>query len=209
MALKKEGLSNPEQWERAISLTAGAGERIKAAMTTALFQEAHHLRAVMVAQFDNGVAADGTPWKPLSPLALAVRRFTGFAGTKILVRSATLRNNISVIPVADGFFIGISRKARRGDGKDPVDIAKVQEGGASFTMTMTAKQRAFLFAAIAKAGLSRTSSGKRGAGGGPWTVTITIPARPFIAPVFDSINQSAFESRIRDRMAKLLGGDFG
>lgn len=208
MGLKKEGLSNPEQWERAISLTAGAGERIKAAMTTALFQEAHRLRAIMVAQFDNGVAADGTAWKPLSPLALAVRRFTGFAGTKILVRSTTLRNNISVIPVADGFFIGITRNARRGDGKDPVNVAKVQEEGASFTMTMTAKQRAFLFAAIAKAGLGRTSSGK-GRGGGPWTVTITIPARPFIAPVFNSIDQSAFESRIRDRMAKLLGGDFG
>ncbi|MFZ5786474.1 MAG: hypothetical protein ACOY3Y_08525, partial [Acidobacteriota bacterium] len=62
-------------------------------------------------------------------------------------------------------------------------------------------------AAFRKAGLDRPG----GAGTSTGIAVIKVPARPFLAPVFEKhgADADAVAQRFLDRIARLLGGDFG
>ena len=120
---------------------------------------------------------------------LAIRKFRGFGGTKALTAGGDLRGSITITKEGDQVFLGVHRTAKTRTGQSLVDIAAVHELGSwPIAMKITPKARAFLHAAVRKAGLDTPGSGHPSTG----IAVIQVPARPFLAPV-----------------AKNLGGDFG
>lgn len=209
--MAKVTLDKGSDWEKAAAALA-LTEKLDEIAQKAVLQEAHFFRKKMIEGFTNE-GPEGTKWAPLSPLTLAVRQFLGFSGTKILQVTGDLRNSISVVPITGGgAFVGVSRNVSRKDGQDPVNLALEHEQGRTYRVTMNAKSRRFLFAAIAKAGLQRPaaprSPGK--SGGGPVTITVRIPARPFIGPVVERYGApEAVQASVAARMARMLGGALG
>ena len=102
-------------WAMARRLLAGGPVKLKAAVGTALRQEAHLLRKEIV-QGITRQAPGGESIKPPSPLTLAARQMKGRGGTKALMVSGDLRNGIAAIVKGDEAFVGVPRKARGKDG---------------------------------------------------------------------------------------------
>ena len=191
------------EWRRAIKILESMPARLPKAVDQALAQEAQVVRNIMLRRLDAGEGMQAH-----SPLTVAVRKAQGFGGTKLLIRSGSLRGSIKVVKFAGGYFIGVKRGARGSTGrgkKSLVNIAKIHEEGRSWTQEFTAKQRAFLFWVISEAGNPPREKTSEGGGG---TITITIPARPFIGPAIEEWEEKA-EERIEKRLAKLLAGDVG
>jgi len=184
-------------WERALRILAKAPQRIKTALDQALMQEAHRLRAAMVRGIDSG-APGGKKFAAHSPLTLVMRRFRGKGGSKILIQSAALRNSITVARVGSVIFVGVLRGSR-----GRANIARIHEEGRTFTRTLSPKARRFLFAALRAAGIPPRPRAK-GASGGGVTVTVRIPARPFIAPVVAAMDRGAVTHRIADAVTKAI-----
>jgi hypothetical protein len=81
-----------------------------------------------------------------------------------------------------------------------------QRTSGPIVIRLTPKARAFLHAAFRHAGLDEPSAGQPGIG----IAIVQIPARPFLAPVFDKYAQpEQISRRFIERIAALLGGDFG
>lgn len=196
-------------WAQAHFVTSQLPGRFEVAVKRALLQEAHDMRGKLVKNITSGGALAGAPFAALSPWTLAIRRFKGFGGTKPLIRTGSLRNSISVVQLASGgVFVGIRRQAKGAGGQSLVNLAELHEFGKTFTMHMTPKMRRFLAAAAKAAGLPFGGGGK--GGGSPGLITITIPARPFMGPVFDKFAQPAdVKKRFWERVAKALGYDLG
>ena len=185
-------------WARARRLLTSVPERLRAATSTALRQEAHALRNEIV-QGLTKQAPGGEAIRPLSPLTLAARELKGFKGTKALLVRGDLRNSISVIIDGDEAFIGILRSARSKDGKSLVDLVKLHEfGGPPVVIPMTPKMRRFLFVLLKKAGKEPTGGSGRG------IIVVQVPARPFLRPAFDKFREGA-SRRFLERVAKELG----
>lgn len=207
------------QWAVARRILSGGARRVSSAIDRAVQQEAHFIRAKIVEGIREQ-APGGQPFRPLAPGTLAVRRFRRFRGTKALIVRGDLRNSISVLRVSSGTaFVGVLRTARSKDGKSLVNIAEVQEFGSKvFTIRITPKMRAFLNMALATRGeRGRDSRGKftaakmiRHTGSGTGIVTIQIPARPFIRPVYEKY-MGTMDARMRflARVGRNLNGDFG
>lgn len=205
-------LDKGTDWDEAKRILTALPPLTAKALQMAILREGHEARKLIIAEFSNGAPYGGGSWAPLSKITLAIRLFEGFSGTKTLVVSGSLKNSVQVIEQDGGVFIGVSRNAPRQDGKDPVNIALVQEFGASYSVTMTPKMSRYLFAALAAAGLSspRTPGPRVSAGGaGGHVIKITIPARPFIMPVFDSLDPAKITARIAQRMAGYLSTNLG
>ena len=185
-------------WAVARRLLAGGPVKLKAAVGTALRQEAQLLRKEIV-QGITRQAPGGESLKPPSPLTLAARQMKGRGGTKSLMVSGDLRNGIATIVKGDEAFVGVPRKARGKDGKSLVDVAQVQEFGAGpIIIPMTPAMRRFLFALLRVAGESG------GGGSGKGVVVIQIPARPFLRPAF-KVFQKGVQKRFLGRVAGLVG----
>jgi len=185
-------------WAVARRLLAGGPLKLKAAVGTALRQEAQLLRKEIV-QGITRQAPGGESFKPPSPLTLAARQMKGRGGTKALMVSGDLRNGIAAIVKGDEAFVGVPRKARGKDGKSLVDVAQVQEFGAGpIIIPMTPAMRRFLFALLRMAGESG------GGGSGKGVVVIQIPARPFLRPAF-KVFQKGVQKRFLGRVAGLMG----
>ena len=193
-------------WTRVGQLLAAAPRRMQAAFDKALWQEAQFLRTKIVEGIREQ-APGGRAFTPLAPTTLAIRQFRGFRGTKALIVQADLRNSITVVRDGDRVLVGVLRTARNRAGKSLVDIAALQEYGSRPTVVhLTPKARAFLHAAFRHAGLDGPSAGQPGTG----IAVIQIPARPFLAPVFDRYAQPEQVSRrFLERVATQLSGDFG
>lgn len=193
-------------WAKVGKLLAAAPRRMQAAFDKALWQEAQFLRTKIVEGIREQ-APGGRAFTPLAPTTLAIRQFRGFRGTKALIVQADLRNSITVVRDGDRVLVGVLRSARNRAGKSLVDIAALQEyGSRPIVVHLTPRARAFLHAAFRHAGLDRPSSGQPGTG----IAVIQIPARPFLAPVFDKYAQPGQVSRrFLERVARQLGGDFG
>jgi hypothetical protein len=193
-------------WSRVGKLLAAARQRMQTAFDKALLQEAQFLRTKIVEGIREQ-APGGRAFTPLAPTTLAIRRFRGFHGTKALLVHGDLRNSITVIKDGDRVFIGVLRTARNRAGKSLVDIAALQEHGSRpIALRLTPKARAFLHAAFRHAGLDGPSSGQ------PSTciAVFQIPARPFLAPVFEKYAQpEQISRRFLERVAAQLNGDFG
>jgi phage gpG-like protein len=191
-------VSRTGDWARARRLLTAAPQRLQAAISTAVRQEAHALRNEIV-QGLTRQAPGGEPLKPPSPLTIAARELEGFGGTKALIVRGDLRNSITVFVQGDEAFIGVSRSARSKDGASMVDLAKLHEfGGAPVIIPMTPKMRRFLFALLRQAGKEPTGGSGRG------VIVVQVPARPFLRPAFDKFREGA-SRRFLERVARELG----
>ena len=191
-------VSRTGDWARARRLLTAAPQRLQAAISTAVRQEAHALRNEIV-QGLTSQAPGGETLKPPSPLTIAARQLEGFGGSKALIVRGDLRNSITVIVQGDEDFIGVSRSARSKDGASMVDLAKLHEfGGAPVIIPMTPKMRRFLFALLRQAGKEPTGGSGRG------VIVVQVPARPFLRPAFDKFREGA-SRRFLERVARELG----
>lgn len=193
-------------WKGARRILSSAPKRIKDAQDKAVLQEAQFFRTKIVEGLRSG-APGGQALQPLAPTTLAIRKLRGFKGSKPLIVQGDLRNSIAVVKEGDGVFVGVLRSARSRAGGSLVDIARVHESGSRpIVVKITPKVRALLHAAFRKAGSERPSTGRPSTG----IAVIRIPARPFLRPVFEKYGQPEdVAKRFIERVAKLLGGDFG
>ena len=193
MSVRKTG-----DWALARRLLTGAPVKLKAAVGTAVRQEAQLLRKEIV-QGITKQAPGGKALKPPSLLTLAARKMKGRGGTKALMVRGDLRNAIAAIVKGDQAFVGVPRKARGKDGKSVVDVARVQEFGAGpIVIPMTPAMRRFLFALLRRAGSERSGGSGRG------VVVVQVPARPFLRPAFKQFEKGA-QKRFLGRVAGLMG----
>jgi phage gpG-like protein len=191
-------VSRTGDWARARRLLTAAPQRLQAAVSAAVRQEAHALRNEIVEGLTRQ-APGGEPLKPPSPLTIAARQLEGFGGSKALIVRGDLRNSITVIVQGDEAFIGVSRSARSKDGASMVDLAKLHEfGGPPVIIPMTPKMRRFLFALLRQAGKEPTGGSGRG------VIVVQVPARPFLRPAFDKFREGA-SRRFLERVARELG----
>ncbi len=193
--------------------------RFQKAVEQSLLKEAQRLRTGIVKGIQSG-APGGQQFAPLSPITLAIRKAKGFGGTKPMNVTGTLRNSIVVKRMPGAVFIGLLRQGEARNGKSPANIGEIHEFGRTWTQRMTRKSRAFLFAMLRKSGgggpVGRDEKGRftrgkfvrRNGGGNGGTVTITIPARPFIGPVFEQ-ERAGIVKRFWENVAKGVGGDLG
>ena len=101
-------------------------------------------------------------------------------GTKALINHGDLIGNIRHVHKRGTSFVGILRSTKGSGTKPLVNIAAIHEYGfGPFAVKMTPKQRRWLAMMYRTTGLPP----KTGKGGGG-TVTIRIPARPYLRPVF-------------------------
>jgi hypothetical protein len=193
-------------WMRVSQLLTGAPKRVQAAIDKAMLQEGQFLRTKIVEGIREQ-APGGRAFAPLAPTTLAIRKFRGFGGTKALLVNADLRNSITVTRDRDRVHVGVLRTARNRAGQSLLDIAAMNEHGTRpIVMRLTPKARAFLHAAFRKAGLDAPGAGQPSTG----LAIVQIPPRPFLAPVFEKYARPEDVSRrFLERVAKLLGGDFG
>jgi hypothetical protein len=188
------------EWRSAVRALQRAPHTMQRVTSQALRQEAEFLRKHIVEGIRDQ-APGGKNFKPLSPYTIAMRTFLRLRGQKALIERGDLIRNVHVHKVdPSNVFVGIMRSASTSDGKDLVNIAKIHEFGAGpFVIRLTPKMRAFLAMVFRKMYVPH----KPGRGGGE--LVITIPARPFIAPVFEMYGP-AVATRMRERMIKLLHG---
>lgn len=199
-------LTKTGDWAAARRILATAPKRLKEAQDKAVLQEAQFFRTKIVEGLRSG-APGGQALEPPAPTTLAIRKLRGFKGTKPLIVQGDLRNSIAVVREGDGVFVGVLRSARGRAGGALVDIARVHEfGSRPIVVKITPKVRALLHAAFRKAGLDRPSTGRPSTG----VAVIRVPARPFLKPVFETYGApEVVARRFVERVAKLLGGDFG
>ncbi len=188
------------QWAEAKEALAKLGERAEGAMRKAVLAEAQLFRKEIV----EGITAQapgGEAFKPLSPLTLALRKLAGFGGTKALLRHADLRNSVAVVEKEEGAFVGVLRTARAKDGAALVDIAQLNESGTRhpIVVPVTEKVRR-LFLALFLEGLTKAPLAKE-----TRVLVYTIPARPFLAPVWKKLAPGA-KARFAHSVAESFSG---
>jgi phage gpG-like protein len=195
-------------WAKTAKIMNSMETRFRAAAQKAVLREAHYLRGQIVKNITSGGALAGKPFKALSPATLAIRRFRGFGGGKVLMHTGALRNSITVKKMAGGgAFVGVLRQSRSSaGGKSLANVAAIHEFGAGpYTMIMTERQRRFLMVALRSMG-GASSPGKSSGG----VLVIKIPARPFIGPVIEQFAKpDAVKRRFWADVAKSMNGDFG
>lgn len=199
-------LSKTGDWTAARRILATAPKRIRQAQDKAVLQEAQFFRTKIVEGLRTG-APGGEALQPLAPTTLAIRRLRGGKGSKPLIRHGDLRNSIAVVKEGDGVFVGVLRSAKSSGGGSLVNVAAIHEfGSRPIALKITPKVRAFLHAAFRKAGLEEPAGDRPSTG----IAVIRIPARPFLRPVFEKYgNPEEVSRRFVERVATLLGGDFG
>lgn len=199
-------LSKTGAWAAARRILATAPKRLKDAQDKAVMQEAQFFRTKIVERLRSG-APGGQAFQPLAPTTLAIRRLRGAKGTKPLIVHGDLRNSIAVVKEGDGVFVGVLRSAKSGSGGPLVNIAAVHEfGSRPIVLKITPKVRALLHAAFRKAGLDAPAGDRPSTG----IAVIRVPPRPFLRPVFEEYGApEEVAKRFVERVAKLLGGDFG
>lgn len=192
-------------WADASRIATTMQGRFQKALDRAVMREAQFLRGKMVQGIASG-APGGNPFRPLSPMTLALRAAGGFGGSKPLIRTGSLRSSITVVKVGGGrVFIGVHRSAKGADGKSLANVAALMEFGG--TSTHTLRQRRYLMAKLRQAGISMPSGG---GGGVPIGGKIVIPARPFVQPVIAAYAKPAqVRARFYASIAADMGGDFG
>ncbi len=194
-------------WGEAKRVLRAGSLRTKRCIAQSLRQEGQFLRKQIV-QGIRKQKPGGKAFKKLAPITLAIRRFQGFRGRKALIRSGDLVGSVAVVDRGLGVFIGVLKTARANDGRSLVNVAAIQEfGSRPITIRMTDKMRRFLFAALAA---SRVSPRGSSSGTGTGIIVISIPARPFLRPVFDKFAKPrVIGPRFMDRMAECFKGQMG
>lgn len=192
-------------WGRAKQLF----KRVKGGELRKAFAFALHKEAVLLSGHVKEYLADSSHFADNSPLTIASRQLAGFGGTKPMNVSGALKGAVTVEPNDVGSlqkFVGVLRTARGKDGRDLFNIGSILEEGRTFVIHMTPKMRRFLFGVLfPKAGIDTSGPPKGGSSG---VVSIHIPARPFLRPVFDKWGPTSGQ-RVLATMSAKLGGDLG
>lgn len=192
------------EWGSVLATLKNAPRDFAKAKRVALLQEAESFRTQVVMGIKSQ-APGGRSFQPLSPTTIALRKFFGFKGTKALVRRADLVNSITVHEMhdaEDSIFVGVKRNAKNAKCEALVDIAKMNEYGSKpIVIKITPKMAALLHMAFRKANLMgplRPSTG---------VITVQIPARPFMGPVFEKFAEPTEASkRFAERFQKAMAG---
>jgi hypothetical protein len=190
-------------WARLGTAFANLSMRFPQAMESALHEEGEFYRNKMIEGIREQ-APGGQPFRPLSPVTLALRKLMGFSGTKALIRTSEMRNNIVSIPGKGWVFVGIPKTARGEDGRNLAEIGGINEYGGVVRASIS-KARMRLIAAAMRKTRGRSS----GSGGGAGIGMVRIPARPFIRPVIAMYGGRRGAERYMARVARKLGGLLG
>jgi hypothetical protein len=199
------GLSLTGDWAEATRIAKTLVDRFEKAVDRAVLKEANYLRGQMVKGITSG-APGGNPFKPLSPMTLALRSAGGFGGSKPLIgRTSALRMSIAVVRLGGGrVFVGVHRSAKGADGRSLLNIAKLMEFGGESTHTL--RQRRYLMARLREAGVQL----EKGTSSVPIGGKLIIPARPFIGPIIAAHAKPAdVKKRFIAEIARAMGGDLG
>ncbi len=178
--------------------------RYDRALDIAVQSEAQFIRKQIIEGL-RSQAPGGKKFKPHAKTTIAVdevrkkrkRRGKG----KVLLSSGGLRNSIKVKKLRPKqAFVGILRTA--GGGK--ANVGEIHETGRSFVVPLTPKSRALIMMAFRKKGMIVPGEGKA-------FIAVTIPARPFIAPIGEKYGKpkdvrARFERSLARAMAYTLGG---
>lgn len=213
---------DPKGMKAALALLDGKSWNDK--IKTALYQEAHELRSIIVQSFRQQKGGGVKRWAPLSKATLALRRSkekkkTGgrARGKKALVATGQMRKAIQILPKRAGgvlargageIFVGIPRGVRHGAEGATINLALIHEFGA--VMKPTVKQTRWFWAAISKAhnALSKQileeAKGRR-KGGSKGISLLIIPPRPFMGPSIERWGDG-LDTRLAVRVMQAGGG---
>jgi phage gpG-like protein len=178
-------------WAGAEQAMRQAPRRAEQAIDRALTVVGHHMVARIVANMGSGLEP------PLAPSTIRTRKVKGGRGgrgTKPLIKTGELRNSITVIKSKGEVFVGVPRSSGK------YRLAKIHENGTTIVLRITPKMRAFLFGVLIPP--SQQVSGVD-TGWGSGLIVVQIPARPFIAPVFEAYQDEAarlFEQTFTEHM---------
>ncbi|KKN72178.1 hypothetical protein LCGC14_0413150 [marine sediment metagenome] len=194
-------------WGKAQAILGASSAKFRKAFDKALLQEAQFFRKKIIQGFTRQ-APGGKKFRKLARSTLRSRRFKGFRGRKALIRTAELRNSVTLVKKREGIFVGVLRSARGKDGRKLVDIALLMEKGSRpIVIRITPKMQRFLAAMF---GGRRARRLKKKSAGVQGIIIIKIPARPFLAPIFKRFGRpSMVKNRFLARVAKQLKGDYG
>ena len=199
ISVKKTG-----QWNQAAAITKSMVGNYRKALDIAVNSEAQFIRTKILEGLKSQ-APGGKAFQEHAETTTAVdairqtrkRRGKG----KILLASGGLRNSIQVKKMGHAkAFVGILRTS----GKGKANVGEIHETGRSFVVPLTDRSRAFIMMAFRKAGIARES------GSGKAFAAVTIPARPFIAPIGEQYGKPAdvrkrFEANLARAMAYIFG----
>jgi len=208
MAGGKHGVYNASltgDWAKLGDAFANLSVRFPQAMQAALVEEGEFYRRKIVEGIRQQ-APGGLRFKPLSPVTLALRKLLGFGGTKALIRTGELRNNVVTVAKQDEVFVGVLYASRGADGRSLADIGRLHEYGGVVRSAISRARMRLIAQALRKAGL-KSSGGMGGQHAGLGMVR--IPARPFIRPVIEMYGGKRGAERFMARVARKLGGLLG
>jgi len=183
------------QWKAADFFLRTGPATTDLALKVALRREAQLFRTELVKGIRSG-APGGKRFKPLSPFTIATRRFRGFRGTKPLNAGGDLVRSLKVVERPDGIFVGVLRSARNRDGDDLVNVAAVQEFGATSVIRLNPGMSRFLGLMFRQSGLLPPSSVRS-------TLVVRVPARPSFQPVAEMLRKGA-KGRVEKTINKVL-----
>lgn len=194
-------------WAVVLKTLANAPRDFKEAKHVALLQEAEFFRARMLEGLREQ-APGGKAFKPLSQSTLIMRKFLGIRGTKALLQRGDLRNSIHVTDmfgVNEAVFVGILRTAKGPKGESLVDVAEINENGSKpIVIRITPQMQKFLMMIWRQSPYGNRMGPPKASTG---IIVVQIPARPFMAPVFEKYGGTEEASRrFAERFAKQMKG---
>jgi phage virion morphogenesis protein len=90
-------------------------------------------------RFVQGVAPDGTPWKGLSPVTLALRIRRGRPGAKPLIDTGTLKGSVNFDAQPDGLTLFVNRQYGSGRATAAVHQTGTDRAGRGHKVTIPAR----------------------------------------------------------------------
>lgn len=196
-------VSRTGNWAVVAGFLGAVQAKATGALTTALNREALRAERLM----KEGIrkqAPGGKVFKALSAWTIIKRKAQGSRGRKALIQHGDLRRSIKTVQTREGFFVGVQRTARGRAGQPLVNVAAVQEFGATMVLNVdkegpTKKTiRSYFLALVAKKLIKKPLKA------GTKFIVVRIPPRPFINPVFKKM-QNGQERRIGNDVSALLG----
>lgn len=193
---------------------ASLHERWERAMDRAIAKEAHRIAKLIIDSF-NEQGSHGTKWQPPAENTLKMRRAKGKRGrTKSLLVYGDLKGSVKVKKAGSTeYFVGVHRSAKaKRTGRSLADVGAINEfGAANFQIPVTQKMRSyFWFLHLKTRGAWRPGSGRRPPrfmiypiSPRKTVITMTIPARPFIRPVWEGEKEKTGDNIVQQTLVEI------